>query len=318
MTLTQITDAELREMLDKGRSESTVGIVERHQFDKVTSYPFQLLSLHLGSGQRLQVVVKDFGSTRLPKDDIAARAERELAVYRDLLSGAEGATARLFGYVRDPIRLILEHIEGTDLKHHGVDAWIETAAWLGAFQTQMAERATRLHHCRILIRHDRTFFLDRAAAARTAITEFGSWAARRLETLLDGYRRMVDVMVDQPLTLVHGSFRPQNILVSTTAGGTMRICPVDWELAAVGSPLYDLAFLADGFEGPKLDRLLVAYLDGSGHDQSVPGADIVHALDCLRLHKIIKSLGDSAILEFNPGTVMKLLDMGAELRERLD
>src|SRR5437762_11485756 len=37
------------------------------------------------------------------------------------------------------------------------------------------------------------------------------------------------------------------------------ICPVDWELAAIGSSFYDLAFLADGFEPPRLDQVLEAY-----------------------------------------------------------
>lgn len=316
MTLTQVTDAQLREMFDNGRSESALNIVERLQFDKVTSYPFQLLDLQLSSGQHLQVVVKDFGSTRLPKDDIAARAERELVVYRDLLSDISGGTARLYGYVRDPIRLILEHIEGTDLKQHGLEAWIETAAWLGVFQTQIVERAARVRRSRALIQHDRSFFLDHTQTAGTAIPSFGSSAARRLKTLLDGYHDLVDEMVDQPQTLVHGSFRPQNILVST-ANGTMRICPVDWELAAYGSPLYDLAFLADGFTGPKLNRLLAAYEGALGHTQYALRADLVHVIDCFRLHKIVKSLGDSVVLAFKPAKVVKLLDMGEQLRERL-
>jgi hypothetical protein len=317
MTLTPVTDAELREAFGNNFSGTKFGIVERHRFDRVTSYPFQLLSLDLGSGPTLRVVVKDFGSTRLPKDDVAARAEREAAVYRDLTAGIEGV-ACLYGVVRHPVRLILEHVEATDLKSHGLEAWIEAAAWLGTFQTRMAGRWDRVRHCHELIRHDASFFLDRAQAARTAIPQFGTSAARRLETLLDGYHQVVDVMADQPRTLVHGSFRPQNILVSTSPNGTTRVCPVDWELAGVGSPLYDLAFLAEGFEGSKLDRLLAAYLGGTDNSDSVPGPDTLHAIDCFRLHKIVKSLSDSVMLGFRPPTVAKLLEMGAALREQLD
>ncbi|HEX6299734.1 MAG TPA: aminoglycoside phosphotransferase family protein [Acidimicrobiia bacterium] len=317
MTLTPLTDAELREVFENNLPEAEFGIFERHRFDKVTSYPFQLLSLDLGSSRRLQVVVKDFGSSRLPREDLTVRADREAAVYRDLITGIEGI-ARLYGIVRHPVRLILEHVEATDLKHHGLEAWIETAAWLGTFQTGMAGRWDRVRHCHELIRHDGSFFLDRAQAARAAIIQFGEPAAHRLETLLDCYHQIVDVMVDQPRTLVHGSFRPQNILVSTAGNGTMRVCPVDWELAGVGSPLYDLAFLAEGFAGPKQDGLLAAYLGGRGNSESVPGPDMLHVIDCFRLHKIVKSLSDSVVLGFRPPIVAKLLEMGEALRERLD
>lgn len=317
MTLTPVTDAELREVFDNRLSGAKFVVVERHRFDKVTSYPFQLLTLDLSSSRNLQVVVKDFGSSRLPKDDLTARAQREAAVYRDLITGLEGV-ARLYGIVRHPVRLILEHVEATDLKQHGLEAWIETAAWLGTFQTRMAGRRERVRHCHELIRHDGSFFFDRAQAARAAITQFEKPAARRLETLLDGYHQVIEVMVGQPRTLVHGSFRPQNILVSAAGNGTMRVCPVDWELAGLGSPLYDLAFLAEGFAGPKLDRLLAAYLGETDNSESVPGPDMLHAIDCFRLHKIVKSLSDSVMLGFRPPIVAKLLEMGAALRERLD
>jgi hypothetical protein len=300
-----------------GASGVPVSIIQRHPFDLATSYRFEHLTVRIGTGESLQVVVKDFGSSRLPKDDPLARGEREVSVYRDLLAEAEVGTARLYGVGRNPVRLVLEHVAGTDLKHHGLGAWIDSASWLGCFQTRMAGRSAQVRRCQVLIRHDRAFFFDRVRTAQRAVAEFGPMAAHRLAVMLDGYPDLVEVMVDQPSTLVHGSFRPQNIIVSTASDGTVRICPVDWELAGIGSPLYDLAFLADGFRGPKLERLCAAYLRGAGRHPAVTGADMPYVLDCFRLHKIVKSISDSTVLGFRPETIDKLLDQGTELRERL-
>ncbi len=59
-------------------------------------------------------------------------------------------------------------------------------------------------------------------------------------------------MVAHPPTLIHGSFRPYHIIVSGESQ-LMRVCACDWERAAFGAPLYDLAYLTDGFKAPTLD-----------------------------------------------------------------
>ena len=70
------------------------------------------------------------------------------------------------------------------------------------------------------------------------------------------YRERVERLMEHRRTLVHGAFRPAQILVNA---GTepVRICPTDWEISAMGSCLYDLAALTDGFQ----DRELVPFLE---------------------------------------------------------
>ena len=322
MTAQSLSDIELRRLIEGSLEESrgapvSVSLIERHVFDRATSYALELLRVHIGNAESVEVVVKDFGTSRLPKDDPKRRAEREAAVYRELLTGSEVGTARLYGVLRHPVRLVLEHVDGTNLKYHDLETWIEAASWLGGFQAGMENRSEQVHRCRSLIRHDRAFFIGRVRAARTAIQTFGRDAANRLGALLDGYGRLIEMMVDQPETLVHGSFRPQNIIVSKVGNAPVRICPVDWELAGLGSPLYDLAFLAEGFHGPDLDRLFAAYFRGRGHPERVSRQELEFTVDCFRLHKVVKSVGDSQILAFRPATIEKLLTMGTELRERL-
>jgi hypothetical protein len=147
-----------------------------------------------------------------------------------------------------------------------------------------------------------------------AVSEISTSLADRLAHILNRYDKLVDVMTAQPLTLVHGSYRPQNILVNLDSASP-RVCPTDWELAALGAPLYDLAFLSDGFAPPILDRLWNAYREGTGGCTiSLPDREEMrYIVDCFRLHKIIKSLSESLESSIPESTVAKIVGLGERL-----
>jgi aminoglycoside phosphotransferase (APT) family kinase protein len=98
-------------------------------------------------------------------------------------------------------------------------------------------------------------------------------------------------MAAEPLTLVHGVFRPQNILLRG-APGAAHVCVADWEEAARGSPLYDLAHLSDGFDAPRLHVLLDGYDEERGR-AGLPARDRDDAVAVLRrlwIHRNLKTL----------------------------
>jgi len=152
----------------------------------------------------------------------------------------------------------------------------------------------------------------RAVAQRTPAL------AARLGRILQHYDRLVTIMTAQPTTLVHGSFRSQNILVDLGATPA-RICPIDWELAACGAPLYDLAFLSDGFQTPQREILWDAYRQqAEAHGLQVPATkELQHIIDCFRLHKTLKSLSESASKQFPEKTVAKLVGIAEELNNNV-
>src|SRR5207244_7203663 len=90
-------------------------------------------------------------------------------------------------------------------------------------------------------------FLDAARqSSRESDRKGMEWIAGR-------YSQVVERLLTLPLTLIHGEFYPSNILVheietcrSRLTGDTVRVCPVDWEMAAVGPGLIDLAALTAG------------------------------------------------------------------------
>jgi thiamine kinase-like enzyme len=94
-----------------------------------------------------------------------------------------------------------------------------------------------------------------------------------------------------PVTFIHGEFYASNVLVDD--GGT-RVCPVDWEMAALGPGLIDLAALTAGrWTEPEREALVLAYMTALAPRRGwpPPRAEFLAALACCRLHLALQWLG---------------------------
>jgi Phosphotransferase enzyme family len=300
-----------------GGRPAIVGI-HRQRFPRATSYPCDVVTVKLATGEELKIFLKNFGTSQLPKDGLPQRRERELCVYRDLLVDADLGTATYYGSVWDESHgrfwLLLELVPGMPLRVYDVDSWVAAAAWLGRMQRHFAQQTPRLQACDGLLRHDTRFFWSKAEGALQAVSRNSPPLAGRLAHIVNRYDQIVDVMADQPLTLVHGSYRPTNIMV-TVNSAPPKVCPTDWELAALGAPLYDLAFLSDSCEPATRDRLWNAYeAEATGCGLALrEREDMRYVVDCFRLHKVIKSLSESLDRGFPERTVAKLIEFGERL-----
>jgi hypothetical protein len=299
----------------------SVSSVQRKRSQFSSFYASDVLTIRLESGEELKVFMKDFGSYDHPKDGLAERRERELAVYRDLLAHASLGTAQYYASAWDPAAgrfwLFLEYVEGEPVKHYGFDHWVPPAAWLGRMQGYFSKHTKLWEKCSELIRHDAAFFHGIAEQALRSVGQFSPAYARDLEPVVRRYDAAVRVMAVQPKTFVHGTYRPAQIIVNRT-GGQVRFCPVDWEKAAVGSGLYDLTFLADGFKRPRLDQILDAYVTAAGEFGAnvCDRQDMTFVMNCFRLHRVMNWLSLAADRRFPEPEVLDLLDRSKEI-ERL-
>ena len=271
--------------------------VSRSALDDGSSHAATVVAVTLAGGVRIELFVKDFGASRYAKDDPRRQAERELWVYRDLLPDAGLGTAAFQGVewqgdgAPGPL-LFLEHVRATPLSDLHPVEWDDAARWLARLQDHGRRHPGLVRDCPLLLRHDADYFWSVARSALVTVAAISSALEDRLGALLRRYGPGVAMMAMQPPTLVHGAFKPRHILVdrSTTP---RRVCPVDWELTALGSALYDLAFLAYGVRPAVLDRLLDAYRAEArtlGLLLAEPD-EMRRLVDWCRLHRALKSLG---------------------------
>ena len=293
---TQSEETALHECL--GRSPlvpSRIVRLDRERLASSTSYETSLLKATLEDGREFKVFLKDYAHSMRPKDDPEQRCEREMRFYRDLAPAGELGTPKYFGSVWEPQRgrrwLLMEYVQGTPVRYCAFESWYLATAWLGRLHGHFARQLDRLRTCGFLAHHDERFFTSKAENSLAAVRRNWPALADQLSESLRDYHRVVRTMVDQPRTLVHGGFRPINVLINIQ-GDPDRTCTIDWEEAGVGSPLSDLAYFVDGFKAERLAQLLDAYRDGAGpYGLTLPPEEqMIHVINCFRLHKLVHSL----------------------------
>jgi phosphotransferase family enzyme len=269
-----------------------------------SSFAIHDVDLVLDDGSSLELLVKNLSWRGLGRKAAATRPPflhdpfREIETYRRLLAPHAPGTAGFYGAVTDPARdrfwLLLERVGAPQLADIGEFAiWEEAAKVLARMHSRFATVLPDLPPVSTerLVRYDADFY--RLWAQRTGAF-MQSWPVEPrlragLEHLIARYDEVVERLVEMPTTVVHGEFYSFNVLCESDVGG--RICPIDWETAAIAPGLVDLAGLVAGSwtKEQKL-QLARAYHAVTSHGGEPPD-DFLRALDWCRLHVAVQWTG---------------------------
>lgn len=280
--------------------------VRRRPHPYQTSFPLEQVEVAFADGSEVTMLVKDLSwssldpAVRRAKPEFLHEPCREIEVYAKLLDSELDGTARYYGSASDAGAdrhwLLIERVAGRELFQIGELAlWRAVAAWAAGFHSRHHGDEARLAARAPLVRHDAAHcrrWAERArrfagGAARDAeARERFEWAVSRYE---DGLERLLGL----PTSLVHGELYPSNVIVGERAGRT-RVCPVDWEVAAIAPCLVDLAALTTGSWSAAQRRELEAAYRAAARGALAAGlrGDSFAAGLCLcRLHLAIQWLG---------------------------
>jgi Ser/Thr protein kinase RdoA (MazF antagonist) len=293
------TDAELFEALQEALAESGSAPaleVRRRPSEYRTSFPLEELEVELGDGACLRLAFKRLGwgaldaQARLAKPRFLHDPRREPAVYAALPTLSAIGAPRYYGAAVDPERdrywLFVEWVEGRELYQVGeLGLWEATAQRLAGMHLELGIAVEGLGGAARLVHHDAAFYRRWMTRAREFARSPSRSAAHAtaVEWLGERHDRIVEALLALPKTVIHGEFYASNVLV----GGDIaepRISPVDWELAAVGPGVTDLAALVSGGWSPE-DRATIVSAYGA-----VGGAS-VSDIDLARLQLAIQWLG---------------------------
>lgn len=285
--------------------DDRITVLDRRPIPYRSTFPLEELAIRTGDGARKSVVFKNL-SRQGPADPAwEVKAPflhdplREIEVYRDVLTPGRWTTPECVAVEIDPdldrYWLFLEKVEGELLWQIGdLEPWRAAARWLADLHARFADRTEALPG-RLLV-HDREYhrrWLDRASCfVRWPEGSNGnrpsfSWLAERCHAA-------VDWLVGQPVTFLHGEFYPSNILIES-AGAVPCVRPVDWEMAAVGPGLLDLAALSSGAWGEKeREALASAYREALPGELRPSTVELRAGLDRCRLLLAVQWLGWSA------------------------
>lgn len=306
-------DAELRSGLERALADAGLelaGGIERRPYAYRTSFPLEELRVELAGEGPVTLLFKQLDwedlepEARIAKPRFLHDPEREPAVYATLLPQGPSGPPRFFGAVSDPDRhwLFAERVEGRELFQVGErELWDEAARWLARFHVATAPELERHRAGARLIDHDAAFYrrwIERAkkfAAARNGDSH------AKIARLRERHDEVIEALLTQPRTVLHGEFYASNVLVAPPNcikfsrmsmenlmqfGEGVRVAPVDWELAAAGPGLTDLAALVSGWPRSDREALVAAYAAEPGIPPFTP-----RDLDFARLQVAVQWLG---------------------------
>jgi len=307
------SEGDLRTALQRAlaeRSLELIGGIERRPSPYRTSFPIEELRVELAGRGEVRLGCKLLGWNELEAEAQLAKPrflhdpEREPAVYRTLLPQAPPGPPEFFGADGDGDRhwLFFEWVEGRELFQVGErELWEEAGRWLARFHAAMAPDLDRHRFEGRLIDHDAAFYRGWIERAERFATERADGSAAKVAWLRDRHDQVIDALSVLPRTVLHGEFYASNVLVAPPncirfppqqAGNLMqfgegvRVAPVDWELAAAGPGLSDLAALVSGWPREGREAIAGAYAGEPG----IPPFES-RDLDLARLQVAIQWLG---------------------------
>ena len=331
--LVDVLNAALSETLGR---RCRVRKLDRRYSDYYSSYVMEELDVVLDDGQRIELTFKNLSRDAMLEGAVKTKPfflynpMREIDAYRKVLAAYDLGTPKFYGTFIDSTAeqywLFIERVPGTLLWQFGDDeAWQHVASWLRRMHTTLLldrQSRTPAEASRFRIYNAEYYWqwMNRAEAFlyRTA-ERTGRDAVEKINWIADRFHPVVDRLIRLPVTLIHGEFYPSNVLMKRDADGT-RVCPVDWETAAIGPGLIDLAALTSGnWTEEQRVAMAMAYFSGAGTagDDPSASAEFLVDLDFCNLFMAIQWLGWSPDWEPPPEHAQNWLTEACDLATKL-
>jgi aminoglycoside phosphotransferase (APT) family kinase protein len=311
--------------------------LERRPFKYSTSFALEALDVTLANGVRLELVFKDFGPASLSAHASEIRPpglydpRREIALYQTLLAGGRLGVPVCYAAVADDRAgrywLFLERVQGARLSNIGeFPAWEDAACWLARLHASYREDAANLLDRGLpLLQHDEAFYRLWADRARRHVSNMSNVAAdrrRALESIADRYDVVIGHLMRLPATLIHGEFYGSNVLCRDNphVPSHSRVSPIDWEMAAIGPGLLDLAALTSGrWTATARQAMTSAYRSAAvARGLEVPSLPrLLDMLNWCQLHLAIQWLGWSHNWQAPPDQAQDWLKEAVRLGRQL-
>jgi len=283
--------------------------LERHPSSYRSSFNLEELDLWLDDGMTLQMVLKDLSRQSLSEDARRIKPTflydplREIEIYRTILASDPMGSAICYVTFVDPSLdrywLVLEKVPGLELYQVGdLALWQQAAVWLARFHTRFAQNswkddASAAH----LLIYDRDYYWLWMRRAKDFMAGARSPGIQRtygtIDWLSQRFGKVIDRLMTLPRTLIHGEFYASNVLVHKQENN-VRVCPIDWEMAALGPGLIDLAALISGnwTDRERIELALTYRRTIQANEGNVATEEeFLASLDCCRLHLAVRWMG---------------------------
>ena len=273
-----------------GAADGSLSILRREPNRYASSFPSEIVTCRLDSGRELLLLCKYEAGQSHSSHGHRGNVAYEADVYREIVEPLGTSAPRFFGSHAPASTgdtwLVIEYVEDAVAVSRAPsrsDSPQLSARWIGRFHAASAARLA-LPPAAFLKRYDAAYY--RRWAERTKALASGLHASVPwLAPLCERFAGAVDALVTTP-TVIHGEYTPKNTLVQGD-----RVCPVDWESAAVAAGEVDLAALTDGHWEPEVVDACVREYELARWPAGAP-RDFATTLGLARLYWNFRWLGE--------------------------
>lgn len=296
--IAELLDALVRESGDL----SCVASITRRPSEYRTSHVLEEIDIALENGEVLELVAKNVARGALTEVALQAKPAflgnqmREIETYRRILNSTDMTSPQCYGASvdesSDHFWLFVERVAGVELYQIGeLEIWQEVARWLASFHNRFdsEEAKATARIAAPLIEYDRDFFRTWRDRAMEYSSAWPADARHKFCWIAERYEAVIERLTSLPSTVIHGEFYASNILIERKSTG-VRVAPVDWELAAIGPGLIDLAALTAG-SWSNADRISFAAAYHRARTRNGSLDDLLTDLAFCRLHLAVQWLG---------------------------
>jgi hypothetical protein len=247
-------DKEVRAVLARSLDRPSLRIVGRRRNTFLSTLPTEIVDVADDSGFEATLFAKYY-----LKDDTdygrPLRGDVEAAVYEHVLplTGLPHARFAASRVVDGSLWLFTQCVTGwrVNKSPDSAEALTAAASWIGAFHAALASDGAPIRFPFLEV-YDDAFLAGlgaRAAESNPYLLDT-DWYERTVDAL----RSSIGGLLRDQLTVIHGEYYPKNILID---GATAL--PVDWETAAIGPGILDIAMLSENWGTAIASRAEAAY-----------------------------------------------------------
>jgi len=300
---------------NEGLNGHSLTLVRREPTPYSTSFPCEIVTCRIGRVRRHRLFCKYAAGVDHTSHGHRGGVAYEIATYRHVLARGKQFRPQFYGGYTVPDTgqhwLFLEYLDGSLRvgKFGDAGAMAKTARWIAQFH--LANQGVLSNkRLRFLKRYDKDYYLG--WACRTAQFAPSPHSHSRWFVRLRGRAEefLAPLLALRP-TIIHGEYYQHNILLHRG-----KVCPIDWETAAVGEGLIDLATLTDDWDTEIVERCTRTYVQTRWPKGAPP--EFEGALRAARLYLAFRWLGDNEYIsrrQSENGNWMRLRNLAAELEQ---
>lgn len=273
----------------RGVSRRSLTLLGREPTPYATTFPCEIVTYRIGRGTARKVFCKYTAGVDYTGHGHRGGVGHEIATYRHVLARTNRFHPKFYGGYTDSETgqywLFLEYLDGGIRvgKLNDPVAMEKTAKWIAQFHVAGLGLLSNepLH---FLKKYDKEYYLGwmrRTLDFADATCRKSSW----MRHLYAHAENFLSPLLSSTPAIIHGEFYQHNILFHKG-----QVCPIDWESAAVGEGLIDLACLIEGWES-KIANVCIAVYVRTRWPEGVP-SEFERIFKAARLYTTVRWLGD--------------------------